>query len=123
MAFPRMFFNFKMAKTHYLSALFFILPIIRRQQSTLHKIFPEDYSCEAPMSYNRILCKDIFETICLFPTLKAPKLALKICTLNNIILNILTSLCWAVKLLNVYFWKLWHPFNPGTELLTGKTAK
>lgn len=75
------------------------------------------------MSYNRILCKDNFVTIFLFPTHKAPKWALKICTPNNIILNILTSLCWAVKFLNVYFWKLRHPFNPVTELLTGKTAK
>lgn len=75
MTFLPMLFNFKMVKTHYLSALFFILPVIRRQQSTLHKIFPEDYSSEVPKSYNRILCKDNFVTIFLFPTHKAPKWA------------------------------------------------
>lgn len=37
---------------------------------------------------------------------------------KNITLVILTSLCWAVNLLNFYFWKLRYPFNPVTELLT-----
>lgn len=37
---------------------------------------------------------------------------------RNITLGILTSLCWAVNLLNFYFWKLRYPFNPVTELLT-----
>ena len=30
---------------------------------------------------------------------------------------ILTSLCWAISLLNFYFWKRRYPFNPVTELL------
>lgn len=30
---------------------------------------------------------------------------------------ILTSLCWAISLLNFYFWKWRYPFNPVTELL------
>lgn len=85
--------------------------------------FPKDSSWEAPMSYNRILSKDNFATIFISYT-QSPKVGpLKICTPKNRILNILTSLCWAVKLLNFYFWKWCYPFSPVTELLTGKTAK